>query len=162
MINMRIGYVLLILSILLVCLWFTYVSVQSKEYYRRAFRMLMWAGVIMYVNHLYGISMEEGLLPYNQGMIIAERIIHYIMTVSVYSLYAYFMLCLLNQFHYYPMWKKISLFVPAIIMDIMIVASPFTHLIFYMQDGIIYRGSFFWLLMLVRAFYAIGATIRES
>ena len=51
--------------------------------------MLMWAGVIMYVNHLYGISMEEGLLPYNQGMIIAERIIHYIMTVSVYSLYAY-------------------------------------------------------------------------
>ena len=160
MINMRIGYVLLILSILLVCLWFTYVSVQSKEYYRRAFRMLMWAGVIMYVNHLYGISMEEGLLPYNQGMIIAERIIHYIMTVSVYSLYAYFMLCLLNQFHYYPMWKKISLFVPAIIMDIMIVASPFTHLIFYMQDGIIYRGSFFWLLMLVRAFYAIGATIR--
>ena len=32
---MRIGYVLLILSILLVCLWFTYVSVQSKEYYRR-------------------------------------------------------------------------------------------------------------------------------
>ena len=160
MINMRIGYVLLILSILLVCLWFTYVSVQSKEYYRRAFRMLMWAGVIMYVNHLYGISMEEGLLPYNQGMIIAERIIHYIMTVSVYSLYAYFMLCLLNQFHYYPMWKKILLFVPAIIMDIMIVASPFTHLIFYMQDGIIYRGSFFWLLMLVRAFYAIGATIR--
>ena len=98
MINMRIGYVLLILSILLVCLWFTYVSVQSKEYYRRAFRMLMWAGVIMYVTHLYGISMEEGLLPYNQGMIIAERIIHYIMTVSVYSLYAYFMLCLLNQF----------------------------------------------------------------
>lgn len=67
MINMRIGYVLLILSILLVCLWFTYVSVQSKEYYRRAFRMLMWAGVIMYVNHLYGISMEEGLLPYNHG-----------------------------------------------------------------------------------------------
>ena len=64
---MRIGYVLLILSILLVCLWFTYVSVQSKDYYRRAFRMLMWAGVIMYVNHLYGISMEEGLLPYNQG-----------------------------------------------------------------------------------------------
>lgn len=41
LINMRIGYVLLILSILLVCLWFTYVSVQSKEYYRRAFRMLM-------------------------------------------------------------------------------------------------------------------------
>ena len=111
MINMRIGYVLLILSILLVCLWFAYVSVQSKEYYRRAFRMLMWAGVIMYVNHLYGISMEEGLLPYNQGMIIAERIIHYIMTVSVYSLYAYFMLCLLNQFHYYPMWKKILFFI---------------------------------------------------
>ena len=79
LINMRIGYVLLILSILLVCLWFTYVSVQSKEYYRRAFRMLMWAGVIMYVNHLYGISMEEGLLTYNQGMIIAERIIHYIL-----------------------------------------------------------------------------------
>ena len=44
LINMRIGYVLLILSILLVCLWSTYVSVQSKEYYRRAFRMLMWAG----------------------------------------------------------------------------------------------------------------------
>ena len=56
---MRIGYVLLILSILLVCLWFTYVSVQSKEYYRRAFRMLMWAADASYLslhNPLTGAS----------------------------------------------------------------------------------------------------------
>lgn len=160
MINMRIGYVLLILSILLVCLWFAYVSVESKEYYRRAFRMLMWAGVIMYLNRLFGISMEEGFIPYRDEMVIAERIIHYIMTVSVYALYAYFMLCLLDQFHYYPMWKKLGFFVPAIIMDGMILISPMTHWIFYMQDNIVYNGSLFWLLMLIRAAYAIGATIR--
>lgn len=159
-INMRIGYVLLILSILLVCLWFTYVSVQSKEYYRRAFRMLMWSGVIMYINHLYGISMEEGVIPCSNGMIIAERMIHYISTVSVYALYAYFMLCLLDQFHYFPMWRKLLFFAPAIIMDLMIISSPLTHLVFYMQDGIVYRGGLFWLLMLVRGSYAVGATIQ--
>ena len=160
MVNLRIGYVLLILSILIVCIWFAYVSVQSKEYYRRAFRMLMWSGVVMYLNHLYGISMEEGFIPYTDGMIIVERVIHYLSTVSVYALYGYFMLCLLDQFHYFPMRKKISFFVPAIIMDLIIVSSPLTHVIFYMQDGIIYRGNFFWLMMLVRGTYAIMATIR--
>ena len=159
MINMRIAYVLLILSILMVCLWFAYVSVQSKECYRRTFRMMMWACVILYINHLYGISMDEGLLAHNDGMMLAERIIHYIMTVSIHSLYAFFIMCLLNQYHYYPMWRKIGLFVPVIIIDILIFTSPKTHLIFYMQDGILYRGSFFWLLVLVRAVYALCATV---
>ena len=44
-INMRIAYNLLILSILLVCIWFVYVSVDSKAYYRKIFRGILWAAV---------------------------------------------------------------------------------------------------------------------
>ena len=99
--NIRIGYVLLTLTILFICLWFAYVSVQSKEYYRRAFRMLLWVGILLYVNRLFGISMEEGYIPFSDSMVVGERIAHYIITISVYAIYSYFMLCLLDQFHYF-------------------------------------------------------------
>lgn len=160
MFEMRFSYNMLIISILLVCIWFAYVSVESKAYYRRAFRLLMWVGVLMYVNRLFGIAMEENYITYHDNMIITERAIHYVLTFAVYSLYAYFMLCLLNQFHYYPMWKKIGLFVPVIIMDILILTSPWTHLIFYVQDGVAYEGRAFWALPILQGTYAISATIH--
>lgn len=156
---MRIAYVLLILSILLVCLWFTYVSVQSKEYYRTAFKILMLSGVVLYLNRLYGIAMEEKLIPYTDSMVVGERMVHYLLTVSVYVLYCYFMLCLLKQFHYYPTWRKVIFFTPAILMDLVIITSPATHFIFYVENGVTYRGNAFIILMLIRAAYAINATI---
>ena len=66
MVNLRFGYNLLIISILLVCLWFTYVSINGKAYYKRVFRWLMWTGVMMYVTRLFEIAMDEGYLGNNE------------------------------------------------------------------------------------------------
>lgn len=159
MVNLRFGYNLLIISILLVCLWFTYVSIKGKAYYKRVFRWLMWTGVMMYVTRLFEIAMDEGYIASNEFMLNLERTFHYLLTVSIYALYAFFMVCLIDQFHYYKLWKKILLFAPAIFIDLLIIISPWTHLIFYVKDGAYYEGKIFLLVVLVRASYAIVATV---
>lgn len=159
MVNLRFGYNLLIISILLVCLWFTYVSIKGKAYYKRVFRWLMWTGVMMYVTRLFEIAMDEGYIASNEFMLNLERTFHYLLTVSIYALYAFFMVCLIDQFHYYKRWKKILLFAPATFIDLLIIISPWTHLIFYVKDGAYYEGKIFLLVVLVRAFYAIVATV---
>ena len=57
------------------------------------------------------------------------------------------------------LWKKILLFAPAIFIDLLIIISPWTHLIFYVKDGAYYEGKIFLLVVLVRASYAIVATV---
>lgn len=156
---MRFAYNLLIINILLICIWFAYVSIKSNAYYRIVFRWIMWTGVLMYVNRLYGIAMEEGYIGSSDLWLNVERTIHYILTISVYALYAFFMLCLMNQFRYLRRWKKILLFIPGILIDVMILSSPITHLIFYVEDGVCYEGEWFWLMSFVRGAYAILATI---
>ena len=80
MINMKIAYNLLILSILVVCIWFVYVSVDSKAYYRKIYRGILWAAVLMYLNRLLAVSMEQDLISYGEWMLAAERMVHYFLT----------------------------------------------------------------------------------
>lgn len=160
MVDLRVGYNLLIISILLICLWFSYVSIKGKAYYKRVFRWLMWAGVWMYVTRLFGIAIDEGYIGKNDLLWNIERSAHYVLTVSIYALYAFFIFCLMDQFHYYPRWKKVLLFVPGIVIDVMIITSPWTRLIFYVEDGVCYAGSLFLLMVFVRVSYAMTATVH--
>lgn len=159
MINMRIAYNLLILSILFVCIWFVYVSVDSKAYYRKLFRGILWAAVLMYVNRIIGVAHDEGLLPYAEWMIVAERTIHYFLTLAIYTLYAYFIFCLVGQFHYYSKRRKIEFWLLNFVLNALIFTSPWTHAIFYVEDGVAYHGKLFFLLIFTRGLYAVMATV---
>lgn len=158
-INMRIAYNLLILSILLVCIWFVYVSVDSKAYYRKIFRGILWAAVVMYINRLVGVAYDEGFLPCVEWLLVMERTIHYFLTLAIYTLYAYFIFCLVGQFHYYPRKRKITFWLLNFVMNALILTSPWTHAIFYVEDGVSYHGKLFFLLVFTRGLYAIMATV---
>lgn len=159
MINMRIAFNLLILSILFVCIWFTYSSVESKAYYRKVFKCILWVAAWMYVNRLVGVMMEEDFFSYTDWMITAERTCHYALTLAIYTLYAYFIYCLVGQFHYYSRKVKLAFFSASIVMEILILTSPWTHLIFYVEDGVSHYGKLFFLLVLARGMYGLMGTI---
>lgn len=159
-INMRFAFNLLIISILAVCTWFFIVSVESKAYYRKVFRFILFSALIMYLNRLLCISMEEGYLTGSDILLTTERLIHYMFTLEIYTLYAFFIFCLFDQFHYFSGRKKLLFFMPCIITAALIITSPWTHLIFWVKDGVCHKGVLFWLLVLVRGGYAITATIK--
>ncbi len=160
MINMRFAYNLLIISILLVCIWFTYASSKNNSYHRRVFQWLMWDSVLMYISHLYGVAMEEGYFPVSDARMTMERVIHYVTAMAVYQLYAFFLLCLINQFQYYKRWKKALLFLPGLITDLLIVTSPMSKLMFYIENGTLYEGTLFWLSSVIGGAYALSATFH--
>lgn len=159
MLNMRIAYNLLILSILFVCIWFVYVSVDSKAYYRKIFRGILWSAVLMYLNRLIGVACDEGFLPSEEWLMVLERTVHYFLTLAIYTLYAYFIFCLVGQFHYYPRKRKIEFWLLNFVLNALILTSPWTHAIFYVEDGIAYHGKLFFLLVLTRGLYAVMATV---
>lgn len=156
--NMRIAYNLLILSILFVCIWFVYVSVQSKAYYRKIFRWILWAAVLMYLNRMLGIALEEGYIPYAGWLHTLERAVHYLLTLAIYTLYAYFIFCLVGQFHYYSKKRKIGFWLLTFAVNILVATSPWTHAVFYIEDGTVYQGKLFFLLVFTRTLYAVMAT----
>jgi EAL domain-containing protein (putative c-di-GMP-specific phosphodiesterase class I)/GGDEF domain-containing protein len=156
---MKMAYNLLILSVVFVCIWFTYSSVESKARYRKIFKYILWAAAFMYVNRLFGVMMSENIIEYTGWMVTVERIIHYLLTLAVYSLYAYFIYCLVGQFHFYsPKWK-ILFWTPTVLVDLLIITSPVTHMIFYVEDGVSHLGKFFWILSVTRGTYAVVATV---
>lgn len=158
-INMKIAYNLLILSILFVCIWFVYVSVDSKAYYRKIFRGILWAAVLMYVNRLLSIAIEQELIPYAEWMLVMERLVHYFLTLAIYTLYAYFIFCLVGQFHYYPRRRKVAFWSVNLVVNALLLSSPWTHAIFYVEDGVVYQGKLFYMLIFTRAMYALMATV---
>ncbi len=159
MINMKIAYNLLILSILVVCIWFVYVSVDSKAYYRKIYRGILWAAVLMYLNRLLAVSMEQDLISYGEWMLAAERMVHYFLTLAIYTLYAYFIFCLVGQFHYYSRKRKIAFWSVNLAVNVLLITSPWTHAIFYVEDGVAYHGKLFFILILTRGIYALLATV---
>lgn len=159
MINMKIAYNLLILSILVVCIWFVYVSVDSKAYYRKIYRGILWAAVLMYLNRLLAVSMEQDLISYGEWMLAAERLVHYFLTLAIYTLYAYFIFCLVGQFHYYSRKRKIAFWSVNLAVNVLLITSPWTHAIFYVEDGVAYHGKLFFILILTRGIYALLATV---
>ncbi len=156
---MKIAYNLLILSILVVCIWFVYVSVDSKAYYRKIYRGILWAAVLMYLNRLLAVSMEQDLISYGEWMLAAERLVHYFLTLAIYTLYAYFIFCLVGQFHYYSRKRKIAFWSVNLAVNVLLITSPWTHAIFYVEDGVAYHGKLFFILILTRGIYALLATV---
>ena len=159
-INMRLAFNLLIISIMVVCIWFVYSSVHSKAYYRRVYKWILWAALWMYVNRLLCVAMEEGYLTPTDALMTVERMVHYLLTLVIYSLYAYFIFCLVDQFHYFSLKRKLILFGPGIITVVLILTSPWTHLIFYVENGTSHAGILFFWLVIMRGAYAILATVR--
>lgn len=162
MINMRLAYNLLILSILFVCIWFVYNGTECKSYYKNVFKGILWVSNLLYLNRFYLILMEERYIPCTDGMLIVERIIHYLTTLTIYTLYAYFIYCLVNQFHYYARMKKIVFWSPFVIVSALILISAFPNvgLIFYVENGVCHVGKFFFLLVLTRTMYGVIATVN--
>lgn len=156
--NMRFSYTLLILSIVLICIWFFHASVKSKAYYRKLFAGMLWMSVITYVNRLFGICMEDGYLAYNDLMLTIERCLHYFLIVGIYAFYAFFMYSLLNQFQYFPTWRKMSFLTASFGIDLLIFTSPWTKLIFYVENGQNHTGPLFEVMIAVRILYAVLGT----
>ena len=157
---MRIAFNLLIISILVVCIWFVYVSVHSKAYYRRVYKWILWASLWMYVNRLLGVAMEEGFVTPTDALVTLERLVHYLLTLVIYSLFAYFIFCLVDQFHYFSLKRKLLLFGPSILTIVLILTSPWTHLIFYVENGESHIGILFFGFVFIRAVYAIIGMLR--
>ena len=156
---MRVAYILLILSIVAVCIWFVYVSTDTKAFYRKVFKIFLWSVAFMYVIRLYGVALEEGFISGGDLQISIERSLHYAATVSIYSLYAYFIFYLIGLFRYYPLKVKLLFWIPDILIVLFIMTSPITKLAFYVEDGVVYHTGLFGIIPFVRAVYAIGATV---
>ncbi len=118
----------------------------------------MCVGVLMYFNRLIAIALEEGFVGYSDALYSFERAVHFALTVEVYMLYAYFILCLISPFGTYRKWKHIVFFSPGILACLLSLTSPWTHLVFYVQDGVCYTEKCVVYIILVRAVYALGAT----
>lgn len=160
LIAMRLGYNILILILLLICIWFFHECSKDKSYYRNAFNWYMIFVGLMYVNRIYGIAIIENRVSYYYPAHVVERTVHYLLSFGIYVLYAFFLICLLDQFQYYKVWIRLLFEMPAYIISLLIITSPWTKLIFYIEDGECYQGSLFWLMMASSVVYALGATIH--
>lgn len=157
--NMRFSYNLLIMSILLVCSWFFWENAKDNNKYRKAFVGVLSSAVILYVNRMFGIAMEDGFLQTTERLLYLERMVFYCFSVVVFSFYAYFLLCLLEQFQNVPFRQRMLLFTPLLVVLLFVVTSPFTKLIFYYEDGEFHYGVAFGIVIFGRAIYEIGASL---
>lgn len=94
------------------------------------------------------------------ALISLERMVHYLLTLVIYSLYSYFIFCLIDQFHYYSTKRKLLLFGPGILTIFFVLTSPWTHLVFYVKDGVFYSGILFYWLIFIRAAYGLLGMVR--
>ncbi len=157
--NVRIGYQLLIITILCICIWFLQVCSKDKAYHRRVFKCFMGIAVLMYVNRIFLVCMEEGYVIPTDNLLSLERTIHFVLTLLVYLFYSYFMLCFINQFNTATISKKLLFFAPSLLACLLAATSYWTHFVFYFEDGVYYRGYGVWFVALVRAAYGVGTTI---
>lgn len=158
-INVRYGYNLLIITILFVCIWFVYMSIESKTFYRRMFKRFMWCTVAVYLNRMLSLAMDMGDIPTTDMLLYAERVFHFGLTVAIYALYSFFLFCLISPHRYESHKVRWMFFTPCIITGALLVTSQWTHLILYVENGVCYDGILFWLLSIVRGGYALIATI---
>lgn len=157
--SVRYGYNLLIITILLVCIWFVYVSIESKTFYRRMFKRFMWCAVVVYVNRLLSLAMEMGDIATTDILLYGERVLHFCLTVAIYALYSFFLFCLISPHRYESTGVRWMFFTPCIIIGVLLVTSQWTHLILYVENGVCYDGTLFWLMSVIRGGYALVATI---
>lgn len=155
---MRIGYTLLIISIVLLCIWFFYASEKSKTHYRKLFAGMLWMVLVIYINRLMCVCLDAGYfvnMPYLKNI---ERVIHYILVKGVYSFYAYFIYSLLYPMQRFTRKQRTMFFAATYATDILIISSPITKLIFYVENGVVYKGPLFWGMIAIRILYALIGT----
>lgn len=157
--NMRFSYNLLIVSILTVCSWFFWENAKNDNRYRKAFVGVLGSAGIIFVNRMIEVAMEEGYIQATVGLLYAERIVHYCVSVILFSFYAYFLLCLLEQFQDESVRKKILFFVPSTVVILLVLTSPWTKLIFHFKDGEFKFGIAFIIVIIGRAIYEIGGSM---
>lgn len=157
--DLRIVYNVLIVTILLICIWFFHVSIKDDSYYRQIFKYFIYITIMMYLNRIFEISMDEGYIQGNDNLYTLERMIHFVLTLLFYLFYSYFMLCLIHQFNSYARWKRVLFFLPNIMTVFLVILSPLTHFVFYIEDGVYYEGLGVWIVVLIRAVYGLGATL---
>lgn len=158
MVNLRIAYNLLIIAILFICIWFFHISIKDDAYYRRTFKCFICVGILMYFNRLLGIAITEGHVPYSDELYTYERVVHFVLTLLVYLYYSYFILCLISQFNSNCKWKQILFMLPNIVACILVILSPLTHFVFYVEDGVYHQEKGMYVISMVRAAYGLGAT----
>lgn len=156
---MKLSFDLFSIAILLVCVWFFVSNRKIRTFYRNFFASLMWFAIIMYLNHIWGACMEEGIISYSVQTKAAQVCIHYVLTSSIYSMYAYLIGTLLYQFQYLKVWKKLLLWIPNLALDALIISSVWNGLIFSVDGLTIIKGSLFYIMFGVRVGYAIFGTI---
>lgn len=155
---MKFSYNLLIICIIFICIWFFHISGKSNAYYRKLFAGMLWMAVIMYVTRIFGICLEDGYIETTDLYLTIERCLHYFMVAGIYAFYAFFMYSLLDQFHYFPTWRKLAFLSASFGIDILIFTSPLTKLIFYVEDGQVHNGPLFVVMIGIRILYALLGT----
>lgn len=155
---MGIGYTLLLISIVLLCIWFFYVSEKSQTYYRKLFVGMLWMVLIMYINRLLCVCLELGDIPNKLYLKNIERVIHYILVKGIYSFYAYFIYSLLYPMQRFTRKQRSMFFAATYLTDILIISSPITKLIFYVENDVVYKGPLFWGMIAIRILYALIGT----
>ncbi len=153
MVSIKVGYTLLLLSIVLLCVWFYYVGGKNESPYKRWFVRILWMTVALYELRLFDICMTEGSAVYGDQIKSVERCLYYIFVNGIHLFYMFFLLTLSNRNMIFSLCGKALLLVTTIGVDILIVTSPWTKLVFYVEDGIVYKGKVFWGTVAIRAIY---------
>lgn len=160
LVGMRVGYILLTFTIVFVCMWFFHESTRYKAYYRTSFFSIMVMAALLYTNRVFQFLLEKGVIQSNDVFLTLERMIYYYLIFGIFCAYAFFILCLFDQFQYYPKWKILLFLLPAVIISIMVITSPWTHWIFYVENGVTYKGIFYTFGVLVAMYYGIFGSLH--
>lgn len=157
---MKIGYSLLCLSVIFVCIWFMQITVKRSSYYATVFKFIMWSAVVFYVVRIVEQTLEYSSYDIPDNVIFAGRALHFMLLGQIYGLFAYLIISIVHHIHYYKPWQKIAMFSPILAMYVLIITSQRTRLIFYVEDGVFYHGRFVWVMIAIRITYGVYAFIR--
>lgn len=160
MVGMRVGYILLTFTIIFVCMWFFHESTRYKAFYRTVFFTIMVMAALIFTNRIYQFMLEKEYIHSNDVLLTLERMFYYLLIYGIFCAFAFFILCLFDQFQYYPKWKIVLFILPGIISSIMVISSPWTHWIFYVQDGVVYKGIFHIFGVLVAMYYGVFGSLH--
>lgn len=160
MVGMRVGYILMTFIMIFVCMWFFHESTRYKAFYRTVFMGIMIMAALIFTNRVFQVLLEKGVIVSNDFLFTLERIFYYLLTFGIFEVFAFFILCLFDRFQYYPKWKIALFMMPALILSVMVISSPYTHWIFYVKNGLVFRGTFYTFGVLVAMYYGVFGSLH--
>lgn len=157
--KLEFGMLIMAICIFAVCFWFVNVGIRENSYYRQVYHWFIGVAIVMYLNRILELCMRDGYIVYSEKIHFFERALYYSMTMIVYVLYAYFIICFIHQLNIFSLRKKIMFFAPCGIMTVLVLTSYWTHFFFHIEDGVLCKDIGFWFILLTRIVYGVGATI---